>query len=549
MSDKISRFLLLSLIFLTLFVTTTDDYLIIGLTGGLVCGFLIYLFWQKEIFFPSVLNGPALIFIGYSLISLGTTANFHSTLLTILKFITYFLLFFVLQNICSSDDKKKLENFVFLILLIAVIRGSFQFYQSGAISMVPNNNIFSSFLNICILISLNRLVDERFIPGKPELLGRVLKLTLIILAMALVFFTLSRGGIISLLAGIIILFYLKKLKSIGWIIISGLLIFSLIPLGNQQPLGKRMIARLKSDPNVWERIVLWQDVGKYIADRPLLGSGWGTFNDYYPQYKSLPGFKTAAYAHNEYLHLIAEGGGVGFALWLWLLAILGFYLYKNRTSHPEYFAVFAAVLLQAGVDFNLHSYSVVIPLVFFAGLFLPKNEPVMLNKYLRWTLLVFILPLFYLFFSLGWGFRECLTAVKYSRQNQAEQAFSQMKKAMLWDPVFALYHKELADFYRDRNDLKNYQNELRLAISLEPRNVWYLRKFALFCSEYQEWNSAVDLFQRIILLAPNAPMFRNELADVYLAAGKPKEAQKELTVALQLAPDNRLIKEKLRSIK
>ncbi len=130
-----------------------------------------------------------------------------------------------------------------------------------------------------------------------------------------------------------------------------------------------------------------------------------------------------------------------------------------------------------------------------------------------------------------------------------EQAFRQMKKAMLWDPVFALYHAELADFYRDRNDLKSYQNELRLAISLEPRNVWYIRKFALFCSEYQEWNSAIDLFRRIILLAPNAPMFRYELADVYLQAGKPEEAKKELVSALRLAPNNQLIKEKLRSIK
>ena len=73
----------------------------------------------------------------------------------------------------------------------------------------------------------------------------------------------------------------------AWLMISGLLIFSLIPLGGRQPLGKKMIARLKSDPNVWERVVLWKDVGKYIADRPLLGSGWGTFNDYYPEYKKL----------------------------------------------------------------------------------------------------------------------------------------------------------------------------------------------------------------------------------------------------------------------
>jgi len=70
------------------------------------------------------------------------------------------------------------------------------------------------------------------------------------------------------------------------------------------------------------RIAMDRDALKMFAQRPILGWGLGVFPTVYPQFRS---FYTDFYvnaAHNDYLQLLVETGGLGFATMLGFLVVL-----------------------------------------------------------------------------------------------------------------------------------------------------------------------------------------------------------------------------------
>lgn len=70
------------------------------------------------------------------------------------------------------------------------------------------------------------------------------------------------------------------------------------------------------------RMTLWRATGRMILDRPVTGVGAGAWEVVLPLYQASGApLETDFYAHNEYLQLLAEYGGVG---WLFILALLGY---------------------------------------------------------------------------------------------------------------------------------------------------------------------------------------------------------------------------------
>jgi hypothetical protein len=67
--------------------------------------------------------------------------------------------------------------------------------------------------------------------------------------------------------------------------------------------------QLDQDPSTSARLLLWQSTIKMLIPHPIIGSGWGTFANYYPAYPLPQEYSTAGYfAHNDYLQLAMEGG-------------------------------------------------------------------------------------------------------------------------------------------------------------------------------------------------------------------------------------------------
>jgi putative inorganic carbon (HCO3(-)) transporter len=71
---------------------------------------------------------------------------------------------------------------------------------------------------------------------------------------------------------------------------------------------------------VVERLAHWEAAWRMLEDRPLLGVGVGNYVPTYPAY-ALPGWKDPlGHAHNYYLHVAAETGIVGLAVYVLLIA-------------------------------------------------------------------------------------------------------------------------------------------------------------------------------------------------------------------------------------
>lgn len=89
--------------------------------------------------------------------------------------------------------------------------------------------------------------------------------------------------------------------------------------------GLAELKRYEADDRVatsWgQRLRMWQLTGAMVQERPLAGHGIASWHGLWRE-RVTPGTALALHStpHNEYLLLAQQIGGVGVALWLWLLA-------------------------------------------------------------------------------------------------------------------------------------------------------------------------------------------------------------------------------------
>jgi O-antigen ligase len=191
-----------------------------------------------------------------------------------------------------------------------------------------------------------------------------------------IFFSLSRGGIISFLLGTIIL-----ALTVVWGVSSKkslipVLSFVVALLGYLIYLGVSPIVQrfVQSGMSSHERLLVWSASMTAFRDFPVFGTGLGTFQHIFPMYK--PDGITMFYqhAHNDYVEILLELGISGAFLMLVFLGLAGKHiLYVRWRGRERYLkAAFVASLVSIAVfslfDFNLHIPSNAILLSFILGL-------------------------------------------------------------------------------------------------------------------------------------------------------------------------------------
>ena len=146
--------------------------------------------------------------------------------------------------------------------------------------------------------------------------------------------TQSRTAYVAFLITLVLMFFgskanLRKAVKFGALVLVPLLYFLLIqPAVNQRT---EAVSNLE-DPNVVSRFFYYQRALEAFIESPIVGIGFGRFNDELKVYSGVPHviyFATAgkvvnddAHAHNSYLHFLAEGGilGAGLMLAVWISA-------------------------------------------------------------------------------------------------------------------------------------------------------------------------------------------------------------------------------------
>lgn len=126
---------------------------------------------------------------------------------------------------------------------------------------------------------------------------------------------------------------------------------------------------------------IWKVTLRMFAANPLVGVGMGSYWAAVPAYHDASGRMTPQEAHNDYLELIASGGLVAAAIFIWFVVALARKTRANLRSSNRFrrAACFGAVIAIAGVgthslfDFGLHM--IANALVFIALIVLATATP------------------------------------------------------------------------------------------------------------------------------------------------------------------------------
>lgn len=195
--------------------------------------------------------------------------------------------------------------------------------------------------------------------------------------------SMSRGGFLAWLTGMaaVPLLFFPARRAIPAIALGAALAALLAwgALASVPTLRARMeMLRDPEDSSVGPRLAAWHDTLAIWRAYPVAGAGANAFRMVYPQHRtsSHSGFRT--HPENEYLQLLAEGGGVGVALAALLVAACAVAAVRfARTGEPSRALLAAlgggaaAAAAHALTDFALHSPLYALALAALVGVNMP----------------------------------------------------------------------------------------------------------------------------------------------------------------------------------
>ena len=187
---------------------------------------------------------------------------------------------------------------------------------------------------------------------------------LLMVGLAGLLLSFSRAGIaLGLFALCLTIVSATGSRGVGQRVIIAVLVIAAAGLPLAQVGSDRLIQRFERSAEDLQseegRLTVWKDTVRIAADFPLFGTGYGTFAEIYPMYRSPEVRKFYRHAHNDGLQAIAEGGivGAGFLILLTfpvvtltVAALRG----AKGTLGVGFAAGLSAVLLHSLVDFPFH---------------------------------------------------------------------------------------------------------------------------------------------------------------------------------------------------
>jgi len=153
---------------------------------------------------------------------------------------------------------------------------------------------------------------------------RLVILAMIGVIVAGILFSLSRGAMLGIAAGIVFLLFTDRRRTkvvlgAGAIALTvGLLVVRADPAKFDRALFRKEVV---AGHNVTTRLEAWDAASKLAADHPLLGIGPGNFRSYYEATGNPPGTEILAVVHDAYLDVAAELGFVAALAFLVYLAL------------------------------------------------------------------------------------------------------------------------------------------------------------------------------------------------------------------------------------
>ena len=307
-------------------------------------------------FIRSPLDFPILSFIAICILSLIWSNSPMVSLKELPLFLAGPLLYFVITN--NIKYEQQINRILNVILIIGGLFGIYGILQYQGIDFsfwtgnIGRQNVFGLFGNVnyfaeYLIIPLTIAVPLFFV-SRNKMKKLLLLIGILVMGGSLIL-TFTRGSYLGFGTSLIFMFFLfisssgktfikENKKFLIVIFLAIILIISLIVIPN--PLNKpgTVISKIKSRTSVTQliqgssikrRIATWKFTVLMIKDRPLLGSGIGTYKYNTLKYqaiffdqgenRSLYPYGFADKAHNEYLQLWAEIGIIGLLIFIWII--------------------------------------------------------------------------------------------------------------------------------------------------------------------------------------------------------------------------------------
>lgn len=113
--------------------------------------------------------------------------------------------------------------------------------------------------------------------------------------------------------------------------------------------------------NFFGRNWVWRDTLTMFSSNPLLGVGLGAYETVYPMYTRSNGYMVVQYAHNDYLQLLSDTGILGGVVGVWFLVLLFRAITRGTRSADPLMSGLAlgcgggifSILVHSLFDFNL----------------------------------------------------------------------------------------------------------------------------------------------------------------------------------------------------
>ncbi len=240
------------------------------------------------------------------------------------------------------------------VIIQALPRLSEPVWRFGGISSpMIQGSILAMFVPIYILFFLHLKNRKKFFALISVLIG--------IFALLL---TGTRGAWLAtaIVVPIVILIYAeKKLKYFCAILISLSIVGGIFLLTPALSNRAATITDLNMQANS-ERLLMWQSAWKMFTDHPIFGIGYGQYTNAYQNKYISPQAKERDlnHAHNNFIHILAEDGAVGFFAFIMLIfcltkfCLLGFVREKNL-AYLIFFSAFWGLLLHGFTEFNFET--------------------------------------------------------------------------------------------------------------------------------------------------------------------------------------------------
>ena len=344
----------------------------------------------RVVWTPLYLPAAAFFLLGFIQFSAHLTADPIATRESFVKLATDLVIFFLATQLWSAESPEQNRRLVIGIVIFAGALALFslsQFFASpGTIYGIVkprwggwifgpyvNHNHYAGLMEMLIPIALCYLL---FLwTGRGSHPGRALAAFAVVVAVASLLLSGSRGGLLSLAAELLLLTLIlwrrrpgarrSRLAAAGLLgMVAVALLFLWMDSGQiSKRLGTIADVTRAPDATLGERRMLAHDSLRIFHDHPWLGTGLGSFATVYPRYRSFASDLEWDHAHNDYAEALAETGIAGAVVILsalGLFVILAFRNLNERLEHgSDWIGLGAAIgccglMVHGLADFNLH---------------------------------------------------------------------------------------------------------------------------------------------------------------------------------------------------